>query len=276
MALDNQAQARYASLLDDLTALHPAHLHSFIDGIQNPEPPHYELINGKVQPTLQPVTLERGCNCYDFGNIQFSNDSAIVRVEVVIENGSVEAFMKDPYDVNDKDNPHAAVLPDSLFLELVEKFKDKFEAIALLTRRINETRAFAFRSPNIPRPKHLFGKVRTSRKFIRLWNMPSDNHLYSRSQHCKKITLKPTDIRLNVSFPHDYQFIHLLTLFEELIPMKRDGDPILPHPTCKRRIFLGTPVPDSVKTETFHTLSDDVKVALFDGVARVCYPKYRE
>jgi hypothetical protein len=154
----NSAQARAQAMKEDLKNLNLDHLQSFLEGISDPEPPHYTKVDGRVWPTLRKVTLREGANTYHVGNVMFVDENTIHNVDLVVEHAEVEAYMHDalPKDLN---NPLTQPIIDAILVDLIPLFDVKFKAIKERMFLINDVRAYAHNAPNSPEQRFKYGKV---------------------------------------------------------------------------------------------------------------------
>jgi hypothetical protein len=154
----NSAQNRVQSMKDDLKNLEQARLDTFLQGISNPEPPHYQQVNNKTEPKLDKVVLKDHANCYHIGNVFMSEDNTVQWISLIVEHNEVEAYTSNEVP-KDPMNPLTIPIPDSVVLDLIPLFSAKFAAIKERCDKINDTRAFARATLHLQGRQHVYGKV---------------------------------------------------------------------------------------------------------------------
>ncbi|KAH9872581.1 hypothetical protein J1614_004974 [Plenodomus biglobosus] len=91
----NTPQKRALILRDQLRWLEPHHLDTFIEGLANPEPPHYKKTNSITKPDLVLVTLKESASRFDLGNVIFpEEDSIVLHAYLVLEGGKIETLSR--------------------------------------------------------------------------------------------------------------------------------------------------------------------------------------
>lgn len=148
----NRSQKRAFILRDQLKFLDAQHLDTFLSGISSPEPPRYQLINGKVQPSLTQVELKEEAVRFDLGNVLFRKDKSIRTVHLVVEEGSCEVreYAARPQDDADL---YSVPIEQYIAMGIVPLFRAKYEAIEARKRMVNETRRYAYHAINQPKPR---------------------------------------------------------------------------------------------------------------------------
>jgi hypothetical protein len=155
----NAAQNRAQTIKEELKRRDIDHLHSFIDGISDPEPPNYRKINGIVQPPLTMVTLKEGASNYHVGNVRFGEeDNDIQDVTLGVNTGEVEIHLNDALP-EDSRNPLSVPVLDAVIVDLVPLWAEKYKAIKERVMQINDVRTFTHNCPNQPQPRLTYGKV---------------------------------------------------------------------------------------------------------------------
>lgn len=154
----NSSQIRAQSIMEDLKNHDLDHLQSFFDGLADPEPPNYRKINGKTEPKLEKVTLKQDAKTYQVGNVLFCEDNSIQYVYLKEENGEMEAFTSDPLPKDRNDQLSTSIL-DSILVDLIPLWNEKFKAIKRRLTQINDLRSYAHNTPNSPEPHLRHGKV---------------------------------------------------------------------------------------------------------------------
>ncbi|KAF2652324.1 hypothetical protein K491DRAFT_760415 [Lophiostoma macrostomum CBS 122681] len=232
----NSSQLRVQSIKEELKNHNVLHLETFIDGINDPEPPDYRKVNGKIQPSLAQVTLKDGAKKYDMGNVFFSEDSSTSRVMLAMERGEVEAYRLDPHP-KDPNNPLSSSILDNIFVSLLPLWKAKYEAIIRRMDSINQVRVYAHNAPHQPEKKFSYGKSVT-----KLMHQDDSSPKLTNGQSRKRAI----------------------------------GDSISRHPVNKRKRISLASIPDTVKCQTFDTIPDSLKLALFDMVAHAAFPNFND
>jgi hypothetical protein len=159
----NKPQKRALILRDQLRYTSATHLDSFIQGINDPEPPAYRRINGTIYPPLVMVMLKDTATRYDLGNVHFENDvsgaNGVHHAYLTVENGAFELRTEEalPWD-----DANLASVPIHVFIArtMVSMFEAKFQAIWARKNQINELRQVAFNMPSQPADEFQEGKVR--------------------------------------------------------------------------------------------------------------------
>lgn len=154
----NRAQKRALILRDQLKFLDPAHLDTYLDGLDDPEPPAYRLVNGQVQPPLTEITLKEGKDKLDLGNVRFRRNKQIRRVHLIIENGVCEMRESEAHPEDDA-NLESVAIECWIAENIIPLFRAKYEAIDMRKHSLNETRCFAYQAANQPRIRTSDGKV---------------------------------------------------------------------------------------------------------------------
>lgn len=155
----NKPQKRALILRDQLRYKDPQHLDSFLDGISNPEPPHYFRTNGKIQPLLREVTLKDSATRYDLGNVIFPDEgNAVYHAYLTVEGNCFEMRTSKPLPRDDGDLDS---VPIHCFIAkgIIPLFKEKFETIFARKTAINEARRLAYKIPNVPAARFQEGEV---------------------------------------------------------------------------------------------------------------------
>lgn len=143
----NKPQKRALLLRDQLRWYDPQHLDSFIEGLTNDEPPTYRRINGTIAPPLTLVTLRKGANRYDLGNVLLSaEDNVTQRAYLMIEDGKVEMRTEAAIPLNEG-NLESVAIHGFIAKTMVPMFKEKFQCVLARLNRINETRRVAYNAP---------------------------------------------------------------------------------------------------------------------------------
>jgi hypothetical protein len=159
----NKPQKRALILRDQLRYTRASHLDSFIEGIDDPEPPAYRRFNGTVYPPLVMVTLKDTATRYDLGNVHFENDisgaNGVYHAYLMVENGSFELRTEEALP---SDDTNLASVPIHVFIArtMVSMFETKFQAIWARKNQINELRQVAFNMTSQPADEFREGEVR--------------------------------------------------------------------------------------------------------------------
>jgi hypothetical protein len=143
----NRAQKRIFIIRDLLKFLDPLHLDTLLEGVADPEPPNYRIINGKVSPPLTEITLKEAATQIDLGNVRFREGtrSVIRRVHLFVEDGNCE--MRESEALPEKDDDLDSVPIDVYLIKsTVALFQTKHEAIVSRARQLNEVRKCSFAS----------------------------------------------------------------------------------------------------------------------------------
>jgi hypothetical protein len=154
----NGAQSRAQKIKDELKTLDLDHLQSFLEGINDPEPPNYRKVNGIIEPPLLKVTLKESATSYQVGNVDFASANHIRAVTLVVNNGQAEIEVHDPLPKN-PENPLSIPILDAVVLDLFPLWDAKHKAIKHRMTQINDVRAYAHNCPNQPELRLTYGKV---------------------------------------------------------------------------------------------------------------------
>jgi hypothetical protein len=140
----NRPQKRAFILRDQLKWLDVKHLDSFLAGIEDPEPPNYKLINGRVYPSFTEITLKETALRLDLGNVLFTDGQRerISRVHFIIENGNCEMSESDALPEKDDDLDSVSI---HVFIakQMIPLFMKKYEAIDNRKCSLNSLRQVA-------------------------------------------------------------------------------------------------------------------------------------
>jgi hypothetical protein len=141
------SQTRALILRDELRWTDHEGLHKLIEGISHVEPPHYQRINGVVQPPLVMVTLKEKASRFPLGNVSFDGNANLARgvyiAYLTLENGVIEIRTESASPlVNGGYDP----VPIHSFVahNMVGLFEAKFKAAWARKNQINEMRQVAF------------------------------------------------------------------------------------------------------------------------------------
>lgn len=159
----NPAQARVQKIKDELRTLDIDHLHSFLEGITDPEPPNYQKVTGVVKPPPAKVTLKESATTYKVGNVEFEDE--IHAISLVVKDGVVEVKFDDALP-RDSGNSLCFPIHDAVLLDLIPLWEVKYKAIKHRMAQINDVRAYAYNCPNQPEPRLKYGKVRKMNMFL--------------------------------------------------------------------------------------------------------------
>ncbi|KAH7117001.1 hypothetical protein B0J11DRAFT_593104 [Dendryphion nanum] len=234
----NKSQLRALQISEEFKNLSREHLLTFVNGISNPEPPHYQMIDGQISPSLELVTLKVGAIQYDFGNVQFCKSSEVNQVKIVYENRSVNQHLGKPYQGDDKANPSIVPILDDVYIDLVYLWKAKYDAIMLLMYQTNDIRRYAHNALNIPAPKIQVG--------------------------LSIIAQQEANGKVNGNSGITYS------------KKREHGEPVLRHPVNKRLKLGLDSIPSSVKMEVFSRIPEQFKLELFDSVTRAALPNFED
>ncbi|KAF2012701.1 hypothetical protein BU24DRAFT_494659 [Aaosphaeria arxii CBS 175.79] len=232
----NRAQLRTQTMKEELKNVEPTHLDMFLSGIANREPPIYQIIDGKVQPPLATVIIKEDANRYDFGNVSLCEEAGggVHHVWVTIENGHAEAHVKEPLP-RDPGDLLTAVILDSVFVHLFELWKQKYEAIQLHARQVNEARSVAHHAANMQREIFPYGETIMK---LQQAQRKTDGHSSDDANNKKR---------------------------------EGPGD-VIKHPANKRKKIGIASIPDSVKNAAFDKIPEGTKAELFNAVAKIAFP----
>ena len=157
----NRPQKRALILRDQLKFLDTKHLDAFLVGVGDPEPPSYQMINGKLHPPFAEVTLREGATRYDLGNVQFTKDlrdDRVSRVHFMVEQGNCEMSESEALPVRD-DSLHSVPIHSFIIAQMIPLFMKKYEAIDTRKRSLNELRQVARNALNQQKIRTSPGKV---------------------------------------------------------------------------------------------------------------------
>jgi hypothetical protein len=143
---------------EDLKNHDPNHLRSFLEGISDPEPPHYRKMNGKTEPPLEKVTLKPDANNFHVGNVIMAEGSAVRYIYFTVNKDEVEACETDALP-KDQANPLSVTIPQVILLDLYPLWDAKFKAIKQCLLQVNDVRSYAYNAPNQPGRNFSYGKV---------------------------------------------------------------------------------------------------------------------
>lgn len=141
MAHLSPGQRRVVLLRDQLRYLDPAHLDTFLVGLEEPEPPAYKNTNEGVQPPLIRVAISASITRFDLGNVE--SETELVRVHLTFENGAFGWIESEALPV-DGGNPDAVPIQKFLTRDIVRLHKVKFTAIYNRAVTFNTARFSAF------------------------------------------------------------------------------------------------------------------------------------
>ena len=169
----NRAQKRAFILRDQLKYDEDKHLDAFIDGICDPEPPHYERTSTGIQPPYKEVTITDSTMRFDLGNVEFK-DKSVRRVHLACVGDSFE--MQESDAISPEEDPFNSV-PLNYFIaqNIMPVFRKKYEAIYVRVQRINDMRQHLYeqarnRPPKTP-TRFKEGKVVNLTSFVTLWHI---------------------------------------------------------------------------------------------------------
>ncbi|KAF2676752.1 hypothetical protein K458DRAFT_379492, partial [Lentithecium fluviatile CBS 122367] len=232
----NRPQKRALILRDQLKYLEIKHLDTFLDGISDPEPPNYKLVNGKLLPPFEEVKLREGVHRFDVGNVQFVDGQRerVSRVHFMVDNGNCELSESDALPEVDED---LNSVPIHVFIvkQMIPLFVKKYEAIEARKRTLNDLRKAARNGPRQERIRINAGKVRRS----------SDNSPLT-SGLAPETRKRPPG---------------------ELLPVPK-------HVSNKRQCMGLSDIPDAAKTVIFDSVPEQVKIDLFNNVIKTALPNF--
>lgn len=139
----NRPQKRAQAIKEELTYLDPSHLDTFIEGVAEIEPPRYRRVGAKIVPDLVLVTLKKGANIYNLGNVYDNDTHEIKNVDIRMDNG-INANL-DRSDRLPKDDGNFLSTPILHFVAqtFVPLWKAKFQTIKQHQLDINSKRSYA-------------------------------------------------------------------------------------------------------------------------------------
>ncbi|KAF2847328.1 hypothetical protein T440DRAFT_212839 [Plenodomus tracheiphilus IPT5] len=234
----NKPQKRALILRDKLRWYDPQHLDSFIEGLANPEPPHYKKINGITKPDLILVKLKDSASHFDLGNVIFPDeDKGILHAYLALEDGKVEMHTEEALSQSDQNINHIAI-HGFIASTMVPMFKDKIGLIMARINKFNDVRRAAYNSPTAV-PVHI-GSGETLSRLQAPKRKPDDGPSPSALKHWKR----------------------------------EPNTPVAPHMTNKRLVAGLSSIPVSLKTATFAAIPEQIKIDLFNNIASTAFPNF--
>ncbi|KAF2263892.1 hypothetical protein CC78DRAFT_617265 [Lojkania enalia] len=232
----NRSQKRVRMMKNELQMLHTDHLNTFIEGVAAIEPPRYQYVKGVIQPPLTLVKLKDGANVFDLGNIYYPRESKIRHVRILVENGNRKLEKSDPLP---SDDSNLLCIPIQHFVaqELFGLWRAKFQALTEHRDNINGLRQYAYGILKQPVRLSLNGKALSTPNS----QYPDFDGSNSNASNSRK---------------------------------RANGEPVLQH-ACNKRSRVGLDsIPDSAKAKSLNSLSDQLKIDLFNAVVRTAFPSF--
>lgn len=137
------AQRRALILRDQLRYVEPHYLDANFEGVGDPEPPRFTMIEGVVHPPLTLLTLKVSAKSFDLGNVVFPEEGDMVnRVLLVVEGGRVE--MRTMEALKEDGIIDSIPIHNLIAGAIVDLFKEKHEAIIMRMTFLNHARQAAY------------------------------------------------------------------------------------------------------------------------------------
>ncbi|KAF1915400.1 hypothetical protein BDU57DRAFT_530392 [Ampelomyces quisqualis] len=238
----SQTQKRALVLRDNLRWLDPRHLDTFIEGLNEYEPPAYKRVNGTTVPPLMMVSLKEYASRFDLGNVEFyPSDKGMVpgvyHAYLTVEDGAFEMRTEKALP---EDDAVLESLPIHSFIAggMLAFFETKFKAIWARMKQINEMRQVAY------------GMVE---------NEPADE--FVQGETLAVFDSEPTTTTQGGPSATAHR-------------KRRPNSPIAQHVSNKRtHIGLAT-IPASSKAEVFNAIPSAIKVDIFNNVVKTAFPNF--